>query len=249
MCWNYAVSASFALVETAVLLGVWLRDASLDRSNVLGFAPLVVQEALQALLWLTMPSCSAANRGLSMAVTITIHILPLALAQRSTLRGQNRPLGIARRAARRWFWVFSVGTCCAMFFELMPSCTIKGPHGHQIWPLLLIPGPLRYVLWLLYFLHLVAPVRFNPHHDLCDLLFNFVGGPTVLILWLYLGDEFGSAWCFFASALSLGMLLAPYPSVVKLCTPRDDPIIVDAWPAPPHAVHPPGVVVKVLEET
>ena len=47
--------------------------------------------------------------------------------------------------------------------------------------------------------------------------------------------------------------MAPYESVVTLFIPhrivRDDRIIVDSWPAPTHAVHPPGVaVVKVMDE-
>lgn len=281
MCWNYAVAAGFSVVESFVLLGVWWRNSPvIDRSNVLGFLPLVLQEAAQAALWLVMrpqessTECSAHNTALSMGVSSIIHVLPLALAQRSTLRlSKATPprlrevLGWSRRACRRWFWVVGGGTCVAMAAGFMAACTVKGPHGHQIWPLLLVPDPLegapvRKLLWIAYFFHLVAPVRLNPSHDICDLVLNIVGGPTVFLLWLYLGDEFGSAWCFLASALSLSAALAPYPAVYRLCgalfrcvacrsreATEQHPLVVESWPAPADAArrhrHSPGVAVPV----
>jgi len=125
----------------------------------------------------------------------------------------------------------------------MPSCTTVGPHSHQIWPLLLTPDPfkryfypIRRGLWLAYYFHLALPVQVNPQHDLCDVLLNVVGLPTLIFLYARLGLEFGSAWCFYASLLCVSMLPAPYVSRRLFFRRRqntDDAIVVDAWPAPP----------------
>ena len=75
-------------------------------------------------------------------------------------------------------------------------CTIRGPHGHQVWPLVMLPVPdgveyrfvFRLIMWFAYFVVVSRPMYADPAPDLAVAAFNFVGPITVVVLVMWLGD-------------------------------------------------------------
>lgn len=75
------MALGFSCVEIAVLVYVTVRDSYFDRANAIFHIPLVVQELLQAAVWLHVgensETCDAANLGLSLMISIVVAGVPL----------------------------------------------------------------------------------------------------------------------------------------------------------------------------
>mmetsp|Transcript_46376 Transcript_46376/g.115031 ORF Transcript_46376/g.115031 Transcript_46376/m.115031 type:complete len:107 (+) Transcript_46376:1-321(+) len=66
-------------------------------------------------------------------------------------------------------------------------------------------------MWAAYFVVVSQPLYMDPAPDVAVVAFSVVGPFTVLGLVLWLGDEWGSSWCFLASLLCVFYVLAPLP--------------------------------------
>jgi hypothetical protein len=108
-------------------------------------------------------------------------------------------------------------------------CTLVGPHGHQVWPLIMVPAPsglqypFRVFMWLMYFVVVSQPLAMDPAPDLGWAAFMTIGPLTVLGLFFYLGDEWASSWCGLASVLCVFYLIAPL-RCFKRCVKPADPV-------------------------
>ena len=109
MCWSTEVAAAASACEAVVLIYCWLRNEMNDRRHVVGHIPILLQEVVQAVLWMNMAekdtpsSCSQPNRLLSFAITCIVHAVPLSFAFKSWLGLKLNPgaLGIDGRHFRR----------------------------------------------------------------------------------------------------------------------------------------------------
>ncbi|KAL3916134.1 MAG: hypothetical protein SGPRY_006949 [Prymnesium sp.] len=241
-----------SLVEGLVLAFCWWRRAGHDRRHVIGHLPILLQELCQAFLWTQMResdtprSCSASNRGLSFVITIVVHAVPAAFAVKAWLGMEHNP-GIHTRAGipfrrglrqvlRQTFcWGVTLPTTTGILMAMgvwTHVCTVRGPHGHQVWPLVMMPIPsnmeyasiIRLVMWGAYFVVVSRPMYMDPAPDIAVAAFNIVGPATVVVLVLWLGDEWGSSWCFLASLLCFFYLLAPLPQFSRFGIAPPDPV-------------------------
>ena len=168
MCWGVGPTLFFVVVEFSVCAFVWRRNQLYDRDNVFFHVPLLLQEFLQLLIWLTDPdpyhgpgsetlySCGAGNRVASWLVAVTVWALPLWCNVASTraipvptpkfhpVGGLEKYLSFRKRhltlAGRFLLWLTG-GMTVLTWLDLWPACTTVGPWGHQVWgPAILIPG-------------------------------------------------------------------------------------------------------------
>mmetsp|Transcript_67829 Transcript_67829/g.151488 ORF Transcript_67829/g.151488 Transcript_67829/m.151488 type:complete len:326 (-) Transcript_67829:322-1299(-) len=240
MCWSLPVTLGFCCAEASMLLYCLWRNSGNDRRNVVAHVPLLIQEVFQAFLWRTLTvddtarSCSAQSTQLSVGLAFVIHAVPFAFALKAKLGLPQGYMTEAVRVAIRnvrcvlqlsvvWWAVVPGATALAMWAGVWPSCTTIGPHGHQIWPLLLMPDStpfhfVRYTCYFIYFMMVTAAINANPgQHDISDGFWIGVGPFTVLGLLWCLGDEWGSVWCWFASTACCCYVVAPWTGpVVKL---------------------------------
>jgi len=275
------VAAAFSIIELAVLCALCLRNRYFDRANALFHLPLVVQEGLQALLWLTIDSatgereCSDNNRLLSWVLTCIVGGFPLwnagvAHLQRlilfplpvtatprlqSCLGRIRRYLGLRgswtdewpRARVPVWLDALRCGTLCwglgiwvagsvvvvgrnwdwgspsmglasddyslyAWFHWCFmgPYCTRAGPHGHQIWPFVVFPHwTLKFAACGLY-LSIVGSFNLLARPSFAFAAISLLGVPSVLLLYLLVGDEWGSVWCWLASMSCVIYLFEPW---------------------------------------
>lgn len=208
-----------------------------DRRHVIGHLPIWLQEVVQAILWTQMNTkdterrCLLSNRMLSFAITVIVHAVPVAFAVKAWVGMQYNPgtLSLAGRAFRKrlklvmrqaliWAIALPLITGALMLNGVwIHVCTVRGPHGHQIWPLVMLPVPsgieyafaFRLAMWAAYFMVVSRPMYMDPAPDFAVAAFNIVGPFTVVSLVLWLGDEWGSSWCFLASLLCIFYLVSP----------------------------------------
>ena len=92
MCWSQQVALAFAVIQTAVLLFLVARNSHFDRHNAVFHLPLLLQEAVQALLWPHVDhtrdlakgwhdpglhTCSASNTRYSFLIAVVVAAVPL----------------------------------------------------------------------------------------------------------------------------------------------------------------------------
>lgn len=243
MCWNLEVTVMFCVLETLALGYCWLRNEYNDRYNVIGHLPIVAQEYVQAALWMVMDPadtqdvCMPANRILSFICAMIIHAVPQCLAWKAYLYVRHAEPGapgtsLPMKRVITWYSLMSVAmwrllfgtTAVLMISGLMISCTIKGPGGHQIWPLVMTPDPIgdwlvqngyyeippiRLLSYVVYFTFVSIPYDNFPRADLSTPFIKFLGMPFIGIAMFFRGYEWGSMWCHYASIMCLLYILGP----------------------------------------
>ena len=184
MCWGAGPTLFFVAVESAVIAYLWHRNQLYDRDNVAFHSILLLQEIIQLLIWLSDPppypgpggeslyNCSAANKGLSWLVAVTIwgvpywwgHVatkaiavpkekfLPPGLAISRTKPyvtfdtgpgAQLKTYNTILRAQKRWAARFVVWMTCAMTGSRVLGLSLVGGK----WPACTTAGPWGHQVW------------------------------------------------------------------------------------------------------
>ena len=164
MCWSYDATLGFCVFETVILAYIWKRNVVNDKINVIGHIPILVQEMLQLWMWTEMnPSedtqltCSDQNRWVSFLIAVVVHTAPMFMLLRGYLgalqaKSTEELLRVLKRALKVISGVCVTATIVTgvmMWAGTWVSCTVKGPFGHQIWAMLMVPDPtLSFQEWL-----------------------------------------------------------------------------------------------------
>ncbi|CAK0881108.1 unnamed protein product [Prorocentrum cordatum] len=81
-----------------------------------------------------------------------------------------------------------------------PRCTTRGPHGHQVWPMMVHGrGWMRMGVGLVY-MAFGGGFAFIPKPSYMPFALSILAWTVMALYWL-LGDEWGSVWCWLASCL------------------------------------------------
>lgn len=244
MCWSLEVTAAFAVLETLCLVYIWKRNDYHDRANAIGHLPIVGQEIIQVGLWMVIePStdtaevCSPTNRILSIMCMALIHTVPWFFNQRNralAASNENTSFWMKRLVAAQMlhhsaFQAYIISGCLLLMLSgVWVSCTTVGPHGHQIWPLIMTPDPtprwfadiytylgipavpvIRLISWGIYAGNAGNAVDSSPGKDLAQTALTFVGPWFIVAAMWFRGYEWGSIWCHLASMLCVLYLVTP----------------------------------------
>lgn len=216
MCWGLRPTLGFVLAEGVALSALMIRRTGNDRLNVFLATPLFVQEVLQLAIWTSLEydadasqrRCSVANSVLTMAVCGVISFVPGWVALFSML---GQPLDGVGRSLRHGLkcWALlcaalsGMNVVCTYVRHQLgwgSYCTVPGPWGHQIWGFMRVPWVFRPVAAVFYQLLVVVPIITVRHRTLAHFGLVLVGA-TPPFLYVVLGDEWGSFWCFWASLM------------------------------------------------
>lgn len=201
--------------------------------NVMMHLPVYLQEVFQLAIWfdLTMEGaitpadeprsdCTRTNLFSSCAITLLVTGLPLwsfFVTRHWVIDFYKHgfPYTIWRIYAQRiqMYWVVILAYCSVgWYIGWYPFCTVIGPNSHQIWPVVYAPHTvIRYLHPLLYAYIIdrgVQPWMMVASYYM--LTFMSVSVIVLFIMWLRVGWEAGSFWCFTASLTCLVGLIEPY---------------------------------------
>jgi len=227
------VTFAVVLLETAALIFMWCRNKCHDHMNVMMHLPVYLQEVFQLVIWLDLTmdgavtyadeprsSCSKTNLYSSFAITVLVTGLPswsFFVAKHWVIDFYNHgfPFPIFRiyDLRIRLYWLVILSYCLiGWYYGWYPFCTAIGPNGHQIWPVVFAPHTLvRYLHPVLYAYIIdrgVQPWMMVPSYYM--LVFMSLSVLVLFIMWLRIGWEAGSFWCFTASLTCLVGLIEPY---------------------------------------
>jgi len=90
-----------------------------------------------------------------------------------------------------------------------PVCTTRGDRGHQVWPMVVFRHWSLRALAALSYVAVAGGFNLLPRPSLVFALFRMCGLPLVALLYLTLGDEWGSVWCWTASCTCALYLAEP----------------------------------------
>jgi len=227
------VTFAVVLVETIALIFMWCRNKCHDHMNVMMQLPVYLQEVFQLVIWLDLTvegavtsadepgsKCTRTNLFSSFAITMLVTGLPcwsFFVARHWVIDFYNHgfPFPIFKIYAQRIRLYFAVilsycliGWYCGWY----PFCTVIGPNGHQIWPVVFAPHTIvRYLHPVLYAYIIdrgVQPWMMVASYYM--LAFMSLSVVVLFIMWLRIGWEAGSFWCFSASLTCLVGLIEPY---------------------------------------
>eukprot|EP00729_Bicosta_minor_P023521 gene23521-31043_t len=248
MCWSYEATLGFCVFESLVLLYIWRRDTLNDRINCIGHLPILGQEFLQ--LWMhvsmneadTPQECSSDNRKVSFLIAAVVHASPFFMMMRGywgalKAKSSSQLVCILQRGVKNMAIVYlgMVGiTGYMMQSGSWESCTIKGPYGHQMWAMLMVPDPslrlqawiapgwvesmpsvfpfpfFRVFCWIVYMSLASTAWEVNQRTDLGWRVLGLLGPVVCFGLIVFRGYEWGSMWCHFASLIVTLYLVAPW---------------------------------------
>jgi len=226
MCWGFQPTLVFVLAESIVLgVLIWRKEYN-DRLNAFLHVPLFTQEAVQLALWAvldkeintTPDQCGPWNSLLSIAEAVIVGYVPgwfalyVSMSRETPSKVRQRLRGLAVLwAGYTLIVIFDV--ICLQMVGMLPHCTTAGPWGHQIWPFLVVnPWPLRILLCAIHLAFYCGFITIS----LVEVKFESValGGFFAIyslppVLYLFIGNEWGSFWCFSASLICPFYLLEP----------------------------------------
>jgi len=129
-------------------------------------------------------------------------------------------LGHATRWSLCMSFTYAVFGCCIVYMRIYgawtsgsifegPRCTTRGPHGHQIWPMMVWEARLwlRFLLSALYFI-VGGSFVLIPKPSYMPAALNALSF-VAMALFVSWGDEWGSVWCWFASVLCILYIVEP----------------------------------------
>lgn len=90
------------------------------------------------------------------------------------------------------------------------TCTTRGPHGHQVWPFMVWPNKaVEIAFFVVYFSISGGGIRLLSRPTLFPLAIGVLAVATVP-LYIFLGAESGSIWCWAASTLVFMYIIEPH---------------------------------------
>ena len=137
------------------------------------------------------------------------HLDPVIASRLSTMRG---------RVVRDCMLFYGIFICYYLYGlakEWYPLCTYVGPWGHQAWPLANAPHLFWRVFFVTIYLFLCgSAIIFHTSVQVEGMFAKMcaclVGGSSTMVLFIVLGPEFGSVWCWSASLVLFASVLDPY---------------------------------------
>lgn len=247
MCWGFYPTLVFVLAELLVLAVVFWRNQLNDRLNVFLHIPFFGQEVVQLLIWMALSSdayatpqtCASLNSWLSLLVGVIGCMIPCWLALYAMRAQPSEPQSLlVRGRLRAWaiicgsFATFELDVIVlAQVLETCPRCTVPGPWGHQIWPFLQIRPKALSLMHYPPYIFLIVPsfiLAMVGTGTLVPFAFGFIWWHPPL-LYLIMGDEWASFWCFGSSLLCFVYLVEPFLLKTLEWEPTPFAHIVDGW--------------------
>ncbi|CAL6113302.1 Conserved_hypothetical protein [Hexamita inflata] len=213
MCWSTQASFSFAGLFFLGCLYLLYRNDPRDKLRVMFFAPILIQEFLQGVLWLLMTpedtpwTCSIMNKRVSMGFVV-VHVLPVLKVVKDNIiykAKNNKHLTICIIVSVIDVALYVIG----WILKKLPLCTTVGPHGHQIWNLFefleLAPKLYAYV----YLAVCLTNGFFLEKVDVSFYVELFLLGGSYLYQAVFHHQERLSRWCWSSSVMMIGYVLDP----------------------------------------
>ena len=89
------------------------------------------------------------------------------------------------------------------------SCTTKGPHGHQVWAMMVWPNKFAEVAAAFVYFGTAGAFKWVPRPSLFTPLLMGPVAIWAIVAYLIMGPEAGSVWCWTASLLCAVLLVEP----------------------------------------
>ena len=111
-----------------------------------------------------------------------------------------------------FFWAYDPDANPETFAQnWIAVCTTRGEHGHQIWPMLTAANWWVKALRAGAYLTFCGGYEALPRPSILPFMFGVLA-PCTLLFYLFLGDEWGSVWCWTGS-----MMVCAYVVEPRLC--------------------------------
>lgn len=135
---------------------------------------------------------------------------PIEKESAEKLRGTLRILTVGQAVALLCMgYLYFVASGVPSQTSWIAMCTCKGPWGHQIWAFMSWPNKPLEVLFIFFYFAYSGAFLTLPRPSLIPQGFGFVNAVTI-VLYLLMGPEAGSVWCWGASTLCVTYLAEPY---------------------------------------
>lgn len=224
MCWSWQVSLGFAIVQFIELGYLFLRNEYIDRYWVLLLSPIMIQEFCQFVVWkygitedTTIHQCNNVNYICSRIIVAFTLSLPV-LTSYFVLETINH-VTIKRWIEIYWKCLLFIGTMLYLIlviFEMTDEnfCIFVGSNGHLDWEETIrsdLPNYISQELYIFvtvtnYLLPIISSIFLFEPRWITFIPMTYIS-VTFAILYIMLGSESYSVWCWSGSFLLLWALL------------------------------------------